>query len=259
MRVRLLAAPVAVAAALLAAGTALAWPANSVRVETNGCQYTIQVNQDRPNFLIGWEVRVFAAPEATGALVASGSGTTDAQGHLSIGPLTGESGHYNALVDYNVPVGQFPAVVEFTLTCGTETSTTTSTSTETSSATSTVTTTETSTVTSTESSTVTSTTTSTESPTQTSTSTTSTTSTSTTTPTGAELGETGTPPASPTGQELGVVGTPAATPPPTDTASIVQAPLNDWRAVLIALAGLIGAISWLIRIPVTAAVRKRDR
>ena len=257
MRVRHLALPMAVAASLLAAGTALAWPANSVMVETNGCQYTIQVNQDRPNFLIGWEVRVFAATPASGALVASGTGTTDAQGHLSIGPLTGESGHYNALVDYNVPVGQFPAVVDFTLSCGTETSTTTSTSTETSSDTSTTTstTTETSTVTSTESSTVTSTTT-TESPTETSTSTTST---STTTPTGAELGETGTPPASSTGQELGVVGTPAATPPPTDTASIVPAPMNDWRVILIALAGLIGAVSWLARIPATVAVRKRDR
>jgi hypothetical protein len=245
MKVRLLAVPIAVAAALFAAGPVFAWPANSISVETNGCDYTIQVNQDHPNTFIGFEVRVFAASPMNGALVKSGSGTADATGHITFGPFTGEAGHYNALVDYGLPVGQWAEVVDFTLSCGTETSTTTSTTTETSSETSTTTTT------TTETSTVTSTATSTETSTPTST--------STTTPTGAELGETGTPPATPTGQELGVVGTPGATPPPTDTASIIPAPMNDWRVVLIALAGLIGAISWLARIPATAAVRKRNR
>ena len=251
MNKRLLAVPAALVAALLAVGTASAWPAGSVSVETNACAYTIHVDLDRPGALIGWEVRVFADVPLNGALVASGSGTISAQGHFQAGPFQAQPGTYNAIIDDTVPVDAAAEIIPFTLTCTSETSTTTSTTTSTASETSS----ETSTTTTTDTSTVTSTATSTETSTPTSTST----STSTTTPTGAELGETGTPPSTPTGQELGVVGTPAATPPPTDTASFVPAPLNDWRAVLIAFAGLIGAISWLVRIPATAAVRKRNR
>ena len=117
MRSRLLAVMAGVAIALLATGTALAWPAGSITVDTNGCDYTLNVNQDQPNVEIGWEIRVWAASPHEGALVASGSGMADANGHFSSGKLTAAPGHYNALVDYTFPVSIYAEVVDFTLTC----------------------------------------------------------------------------------------------------------------------------------------------
>src|SRR4051794_17951984 len=117
MRIRRAALPTAVVAALLATGTALAWPSNSISVETNGCDYTIRVTQEPSGTFIGWEVRVFAASPLTGDLVASGSGTADAAGNLTVGPLTAAPGQYNALLDFALPATGDAEVRSFTLTC----------------------------------------------------------------------------------------------------------------------------------------------
>src|SRR4029079_147838 len=104
MSKRLLAVPAARIAALLAVGTASAWPAGSVSVETNACAYTIHVDLDRPGAVMGWEVRVFNDVPLNGALVASGSGTISAQGHFQAGPFQAPAGKYNAIIDDTVPV-----------------------------------------------------------------------------------------------------------------------------------------------------------
>jgi len=221
MRIRRLALPLAVAASLLTAATALAWPANSISVETHGCEYSIHVTQESPNTFIGWEVRVAAVPPLTGELVTSGSGTIDAHGNLTIGPLTGIPGDYNALLDYTLPVGQSAEVVPFTLTCETSTAAPIATATATP---------------------------------------TPATPTATPTETGNELGATGAPAATPTGEELGVVGAPAVTPPPTDTGSATPALSNDdARVVPIALAILIAGTLGLARVHAMALVRMRDQ
>src|SRR5205085_1006829 len=67
--------------------------------------------------------RTYAATALDGELVASGSGTADANGQFTGGPLTGTSGHYNVLVDYVLPVSPWAEVVDCTLSCETPTAT----------------------------------------------------------------------------------------------------------------------------------------
>ena len=45
-------------------------------------------------------------------------------------------------------------------------------------------------------------------------------------------------------EALGVTGTPPVTPPPTDTTAVVtSSALDGWQAVLLTMAGLIGAVA----------------
>ena len=221
LRARVLAIPAAIAIAIFAAGPALAWPAGSVTVETNGCQYTIHVTNDSPNGGIGWEVRVWAANAFEGQLVASGTGNQDMQGNWTSTVQTGVTGHYNLLMDYVLPVTDRAEIVEFSLSC------------ETSTATPTTAPTETPTETPTEAPTETPTEAPTEAPT----------STPTATPTGSELGAEGTPTPAPTGEELGAVGTPGITPPPTNTATAATTtPEPSTPILLIAIAALISGL-----------------
>jgi hypothetical protein len=120
MMSRLLVLPAAAAAVLLAAGTAAAvWPPGTVAVATDGCQYTIHIDLDvDPNpAIVGWEVRAFTSAPFDGALVASGSGAPDAEGRLTVGPLTADPGHYHAIVDDEVPVDASSNIVDFALAC----------------------------------------------------------------------------------------------------------------------------------------------
>jgi hypothetical protein len=73
-------------------------------------------------------------------------------------------------------------------------------------------------------------------------------------PTGSELPISGS--ASPTGGVEGVVGTPAgATPPPTDTAGVTKPSDESWRAILMGLAALIAAATFLLPSPTSRASR----
>jgi hypothetical protein len=177
MRSKLLALPAAIAIVILAAGSAFAWPAGSVTVDTNGCDYTIHVNGDKADTAIGWEIRVHASSAHDGELVNSGMGMTDSSGNYASDVQTGTSGHFNLLMDYSLPVTADAEVVEFSLSCEAPTSTPTETPTSTPTETPTSTPTETPTATPTETPTATPTETPTATPTET----------ATPTPTGSEL------------------------------------------------------------------------
>jgi hypothetical protein len=181
MKRRLLAFPAAGAAMLLLASSAAAW--GTVTVETNACDYTIHADLDGPPAVIGWEVRVFADQWQDGAVVASGSGAPDAEGRLTIGPVTAAAGHYNAIVDDETPVSGDVLFIGFTLICATPTATPTAT----------------------------------VAPTATATDTAAPTATATSTPTGQELPAQGTPPL--TGGELGLTPPPTDTTPAANATS----------------------------------------
>jgi len=118
-RRRLLALPAAIGAALMIGGTAAAWPPGTVTVDTDGCQFTINIDLDGQPTVIGWEVREYNAVPLDGTLVMSGFDNPDAEGRLTVGPQVIAAGHYNAIVDDETPVDASSSAVDFTLACET--------------------------------------------------------------------------------------------------------------------------------------------
>ena len=106
--------------ALLAAPTALAiTPPGTVTVDTDGCSFTIHIDLDQAAAVVGWTVNASTEVDWNdGTTIFSGSGTTDADGKLDVGPKTAEAGEYNVVVDDETPVDSSSIVEHFTLTCG---------------------------------------------------------------------------------------------------------------------------------------------
>jgi len=105
--------------ALLAPATAFAiTPPGTVTVATNGCSFTIHIDLDQEAAVVGWTVNASKQVDWNdGKTVFTGSGSTDADGKLDVGPMTAAAGEYNVVVDDETPVDSSSIVEHFTLTC----------------------------------------------------------------------------------------------------------------------------------------------
>ena len=105
MRRRSIALLGAILFSLAASSSALAWPPGTVSVATDGCSFTIHIDLDSQADVLGWSVN--ASAETTwdsGTTVLHGSGSTDANGVLDLGPFTADAGEYNVVADDESPV-----------------------------------------------------------------------------------------------------------------------------------------------------------
>jgi hypothetical protein len=105
--------------ALLVAPTAFAiTPAGTVTVDTDGCSFTVHIDLDQQAAVVGWTVNASTEVDWNdGTTIFSGSGPTDENGKLDIGPKTADAGEYNVVVDDETPVDSSSIVEHFTLTC----------------------------------------------------------------------------------------------------------------------------------------------
>ena len=105
--------------ALLAAPTAFAiTPPGTVAVATDGCSFTVHIDLDQQADVVGWTIN--ASPEIDwndGTTIFSGSGSTDADGKLDVGPMTADAGEYNVVVDDETPVDSSSIIEHFALAC----------------------------------------------------------------------------------------------------------------------------------------------
>ena len=118
MRRRSIALLGAILFSLAASSTALAWPPGTVSVSTDGCSFTIHIDLESQTDVVGWSVN--ASTETTwdsGTTVLHGSGSTDANGVLDLGPFTADAGEYNVVVDDESPVDASSIVEHFVLSC----------------------------------------------------------------------------------------------------------------------------------------------
>jgi hypothetical protein len=118
MRRRSIALLGAILFSFAASSSALAWPPGTVSVATDGCSFTIHIDLDSPTPVVGWSVN--ASTEATwdsGSTVLHGSGSTDSDGVLDVGPLSVDAGEYNVVVDDETPVDASSIVEHFVLSC----------------------------------------------------------------------------------------------------------------------------------------------
>src|SRR5919112_977208 len=103
---------------MTAASTALAWPPGHVTVATDGCSFSVHIDLDDATPVVGWSVN--ASTESTwdsGTTILSGSGATDADGVLDLGPFTADPGEYNVVVGDESPVDGSSIVEHFALSC----------------------------------------------------------------------------------------------------------------------------------------------
>jgi hypothetical protein len=107
------------AASLAVSPTVLAvWPPGTVTVETNGCTFRVHIDLESATPVVGWEVK--ASTETSwdsGTTILHGSGSSDANGVLDVGPFTADAGEYNVIVDDETPVDASSIVKHFTLAC----------------------------------------------------------------------------------------------------------------------------------------------
>jgi|SRR4051812_32546925 hypothetical protein len=204
--------------ALLGALVLTAWAATSafaaappgtVTVNANGCTFTVAINLDQAYDVVAWKVKEYNAVNwKDGTTLIKGSSENAPDGDILAGPYTLPEGHYNVVVDNEATIDGSAIVVDFVLSCPTES--------------------------------------------------------------GTELPAEGSQPPSkaPGGVEEGAAGTPrgggvlALTPPPTDvTAAPVASQPDGARAVILAIAAIIGALvaSAVIRRPADQRARRRGR
>ena len=105
--------------ALVAAPAALAiTPPGTVTVDTDGCSFTIHIDLDQAAAVVGWTVNASTEVDWNdGTTVFSGSGPTNADGKLDVGPMTADAGEYNVVVDDETPVDSSSIIEHFALTC----------------------------------------------------------------------------------------------------------------------------------------------
>jgi hypothetical protein len=93
-------------------------PPGTVTIQSNGCTFSVLINLDKAYDLVGWKVKVYdAANWNEGLTLFKGSGPTDANGDMVVGPFTAPEGHYNVAVDDEYPPDGSSIVVDFTLSC----------------------------------------------------------------------------------------------------------------------------------------------
>ena len=119
MKARALALIGALLAIALSASAALAVaPPGKVTVETAGCTFTVLIDLEQHYDVVGWKVKEFnAANWNDGLTLFKGSGPTDQNGDMTVGPFTAPEGHYNVAVDDEYPPDGSSIVVDFFLTC----------------------------------------------------------------------------------------------------------------------------------------------
>jgi hypothetical protein len=119
MKRRLLAVPLGLLLALWTVGSALATtPEGTVTVDTDGCDFTVNISLPDKPAVVGWVVKEFRNGNwFKGDTLLSGSGAPDADGNLTVGPNTLPEGHYTVGVDDETPVDNSAIVTEFTLSC----------------------------------------------------------------------------------------------------------------------------------------------
>jgi hypothetical protein len=118
MRRRSIAILGAILFSLAASSTALAWPPGTVSVATDGCSFTIHIDLESQTDVVGWSVN--ASTDATwdsGTTVLRGSGSTDSDGVLDLGPFSADAGEYNVVVDDESRVDASSIVEHFLLSC----------------------------------------------------------------------------------------------------------------------------------------------
>jgi len=122
---RLAAGLAAVVLSLFAAGSALAvTPPGTVTVDTDGCTFTVHIDLEQAYPLVGWKVKVYdPANWNEGLTLFKGSGPTDANGDMTVGPFDAPEGQYNVAVDDEYPPDGSSIVVDFFLSCPAATST----------------------------------------------------------------------------------------------------------------------------------------
>jgi hypothetical protein len=105
--------------ALVAAPSALAiTPPGTVTVVTDGCSFRIHIDLDQAADVVGWTVNASTKVDwDAGKTILHGSGSTDADGRLDLGPFSADAGEYNVVVDDETPVDSSSIVEHFTLTC----------------------------------------------------------------------------------------------------------------------------------------------
>lgn len=93
-------------------------PPGKVTIESNGCTFSVLINLDKAYDLVGWKVKEYnAANWNEGLTLFKGSGPTDPNGDMVVGPFTAPEGHYNVAVDDEYPPDGSSIVVDFTLSC----------------------------------------------------------------------------------------------------------------------------------------------
>src|SRR5947207_9247911 len=93
-------------------------PAGKVTIDANGCTFRVMIDLEQAYDLVGWKVKVYdAANWNEGLTLFKGSGPTDANGDMVVGPFTAPEGHYNVAVDDEYPPDGSSIVVDFALSC----------------------------------------------------------------------------------------------------------------------------------------------
>jgi hypothetical protein len=103
---------------LVALPVLAAAPPGKVTIESDGCTFTVHIDLDQAYDLVGWKVKEYnAANWNEGLTLFKGSGPTDANGDMTVGPFTAPEGHYNVAVDDEYPPDGSSIVVDFFLSC----------------------------------------------------------------------------------------------------------------------------------------------
>jgi len=93
-------------------------PPGKVTIESNGCTFRVLIDLEQAYDLVGWKVKEYnAANWNEGLTLFKGSGPTDPNGDMVVGPFTAPEGHYNVAVDDEYPPDGSSIVVDFTLSC----------------------------------------------------------------------------------------------------------------------------------------------
>lgn len=120
MKRRFLAVPLGLILALWTTGIVSAvTPQGSLTVDTDGCNVTLHISLQGQPEVAAWAIKKFHKMPGwfAGETVLEGTGTPDADGNLTVGPLTLPEGQYNAAADDEDGVDHSALVTEFTVSC----------------------------------------------------------------------------------------------------------------------------------------------
>jgi hypothetical protein len=93
-------------------------PPGKVTIESDGCSFRVLIDLEQAYDLVGWKVKEYnAANWNEGLTLFKGSGPTDPNGDMVVGPFTAPEGHYNVAVDDEYPPDGSSIVADFTLSC----------------------------------------------------------------------------------------------------------------------------------------------
>jgi hypothetical protein len=93
-------------------------PPGKVTIESDGCSFRVLIDLEQAYDVVGWKVKEYnAANWNEGLTLFKGSGPSDPNGDMVVGPFTAPEGHYNVAVDNEYPPDGSSIVVDFTLSC----------------------------------------------------------------------------------------------------------------------------------------------